>query len=437
MCISVGYSPGPSPLVDEFNGSTWSSVTLPVLPPSTIAALPTVVSCTGSFCMLGPVAQSSTGALWMATLSGGTWSDTEINSVTPESSSNYQVGALSCPSSGVCMIAIEPPGSSLSGFVPYGDGTWGAEEAVATESSAGDQNPTGIFSLSCTSIAACIAAVEYPTAGGLQSLDGTTWSVVGSVPGSSWNSVSCPTIASCLAVSQQGFEYETPPLDTQVSATVYQSGPEDITVAATVSWPQLSETGPVPLSVTYYLYGQPIDGCTNIALPTTALSPVHDPGCDVFFFGGGSYSFTASVNPDIYYNGSVSSSVNGTVQNGYWEVGTNGSVYQFGSAVPYGDASQEHLSKPIVGMALTGDDYGYWLVASDGGIFSFGDAEFYGSTGAVHLNKPIVGMAATPDGGGYWLVASDGGIFSFGDAEFYGSTGGSSIPGPIAALQSS
>jgi hypothetical protein len=157
----------------------------------------------------------------------------------------------------------------------------------------------------------------------------------------------------------------------------------------------------------------------------------------VFFFGGGSYSFTASVNPDIYYNGSVSSSVNGTVQNGYWEVGTNGSVYQFGSAVPYGDASQEHLSKPIVGMALTGDDYGYWLVASDGGIFSFGDAEFYGSTGAVHLNKPIVGMAATPDGGGYWLVASDGGIFSFGDAEFYGSTGGSSIPGPIAALQSS
>jgi hypothetical protein len=219
-----------------------------------------------------------------------------------------------------------------------------------------------------------------------------------------------------------------------VSVNAFQSGPEDVTVAATVSWPQLSETGPVPVSVTYYLYGQPIDGCTDIPLPTTALSPFHDPGCDVFFFGGGSYSFTASVNSDSYYNGSISSAVNGTVQNGYWEVGTNGSVYHFGSAVAYGDASQEHLTKPIVGMALTGDDGGYWLVASDGGIFSYGDADFYGSTGALHLNKPIVGMAATPDGSGYWLVASDGGIFSFGDADFYGSTGALHLNKPIVGM---
>ena len=59
---------------------------------------------------------------------------------------------------------------------------------------------------------------------------------------------------------------------------------------------------------------------------------------------------------------------------------------------------------------------GYWEVGSDGGIFSFGTAHFYGSMGGTHLNAPIVGIASTQDGGGYWLVANDGGVFAFGDA---------------------
>src|SRR5581483_1538331 len=48
---------------------------------------------------------------------------------------------------------------------------------------------------------------------------------------------------------------------------------------------------------------------------------------------------------------------------------------------------------------------GYWLVGTDGGIFNYGSAGFFGSTGAIPLNQPIVGMAATPDGRGYWMVA--------------------------------
>ena len=59
---------------------------------------------------------------------------------------------------------------------------------------------------------------------------------------------------------------------------------------------------------------------------------------------------------------------------------------------------------------------GYWQVASDGGVFNYGTANFYGSTGAMKLNAPVVGMTATQDQGGYWLVASDGGVFSYGDA---------------------
>jgi hypothetical protein len=49
-----------------------------------------------------------------------------------------------------------------------------------------------------------------------------------------------------------------------------------------------------------------------------------------------------------------------------------------------------------VGLATTADGNGYWEVASDGGIFNFGDAKFYGSMGSTALNKPIVGVAGSP-----------------------------------------
>ena len=73
---------------------------------------------------------------------------------------------------------------------------------------------------------------------------------------------------------------------------------------------------------------------------------------------------------------------------------------------------------------------GYWEVGSDGGIYSFGTARFYGSMGGTRVNAPIVGIAPTPDGQGYWLVASDGGVFGFGDAHFYGSMGGTRLNAP-------
>ena len=119
---------------------------------------------------------------------------------------------------------------------------------------------------------------------------------------------------------------------------------------------------------------------------------------------------------------------------GYWLVASDGGIFNYGDAHFYGSAGGMALNKPIVGMAATNDGGGYWLVASDGGIFAYGDAHFYGSTGGMALNEPIVGMAVTPDGGGYWLVASDGGIFAFGDAHFYGSTGGMALNKPIVGM---
>jgi hypothetical protein len=155
-----------------------------------------------------------------------------------------------------------------------------------------------------------------------------------------------------------------------------------------------------------------------------------------------SLPLTAGLRPGSY-EATASTVVNGathTVQfglkntEGYWLVGSDGSVQAFGDAPNFGSTAGVKLDKPIVGMAALPDGSGYWLAASDGGIFSFGHARFHGSTGGIALNKPIVAIAATPDGGGYWLVASDGGIFAFGDARFHGSTGNVKLVQPIVGM---
>ena len=122
---------------------------------------------------------------------------------------------------------------------------------------------------------------------------------------------------------------------------------------------------------------------------------------------------------------------------GYWQVGSDGGIFSFGSAQFYGSTGSMHLNKPVVGMAATPDGNGYWLVASDGGVFAYGDARFYGSTGSITLNKPIVSLLPTLDGGGYWLIASDGGVFAYGDAKFYGSTGSDTLSSPVTAAATS
>jgi hypothetical protein len=119
---------------------------------------------------------------------------------------------------------------------------------------------------------------------------------------------------------------------------------------------------------------------------------------------------------------------------GYFLAARDGGVFAYGTASFHGSMGGQHLNAPVVGMAPTPDGQGYWLVASDGGVFAFGDAAFFGSMGGHHLNAPVVGMAPTPDGQGYWLVASDGGVFAFGDASFAGSMGGALLNAPVVGM---
>ena len=125
---------------------------------------------------------------------------------------------------------------------------------------------------------------------------------------------------------------------------------------------------------------------------------------------------------------------------GYWLVGKDGGIFSFGDAKFYGNTYSDGLtglsgthplSAPIVGMATTPNGAGYWLVGADGGIFNFGDAGFYGNTyslglsglgGSHPLVSQVVGIVPTANGGGYWMATQAGFIYSFGDADFLGNT---------------
>ena len=99
-----------------------------------------------------------------------------------------------------------------------------------------------------------------------------------------------------------------------------------------------------------------------------------------------------------------------------------GSVASFGDAPSLG-ASGPSLPTLLAGGALTPNDQGFWEVGTDGGVFAFGSAKFYGSLPGLGITPvaPITGIASTPAGKGYWLVGADGAVFAFGDAGFFGS----------------
>ena len=142
-------------------------------------------------------------------------------------------------------------------------------------------------------------------------------------------------------------------------------------------------------------------------------------------------------------------------QGGYWLVGSNGSIYTFGDARYFGSLGGYRMGSPqvpapIAGIAATpfyasspgalpspGGE-GYWLVGTNGSVYTFGDAEYFGSLGGYRMGSPqlptpIAGIAPTPDGKGYWLVGTNGAAHAFGDAVALGSLGGARLPAAISA----
>ena len=214
-----------------------------------------------------------------------------------------------------------------------------------------------------------------------------------------------------------------------------------------------------PLSITPHVskgcFGAPsVNGIKIVPSPEPITSIQATPDNGGYWLGDDGGTINCGDAPSTVLSGFNAGAGNcsGTVittiitldQKGKWELCTDNGVaaayttpfgdLTAGGATWYGDESQAHLAKPLVGMAITPDQKGYWLVGADGGVFTFGDAGFFGSAGNINLVSPIVGIAATSTGKGYWLVGADGGIFNYGDAGFFGSAGNINLTSPIVGI---
>ena len=122
--------------------------------------------------------------------------------------------------------------------------------------------------------------------------------------------------------------------------------------------------------------------------------------------------------------------------NGYWIIDDQGHVFAKGDAVAFGDVDRGILSpaEVITSLSATKTGKGYWVFTSLGRAIPFGDAIFYGDMSKTKLNGPVLDSIPTASGKGYYMVGSDGGIFSFGDAVFMGSMGGKPLNKPVQSL---
>jgi hypothetical protein len=121
---------------------------------------------------------------------------------------------------------------------------------------------------------------------------------------------------------------------------------------------------------------------------------------------------------------------------GYWVVDSAGHVFANGDARWLGNADPARLGadERVTSLSSTPTGNGYWIFTDKGRVLIFGDAAFLGDMAATRLNGPVLDSVSMASGKGYYMVASDGGIFSFGDARFQGSMGGKRLNAPVQSL---
>jgi hypothetical protein len=414
FCVAVGTSDASGShdklLIEQWNGTSWSLATGPD-EQSGIDYDAYDVSCSSpTFCVLaGETYSGSVATTLAARWNGSSWSI--LTTPNPSTTRNY-FNSLDCRSASWC-FAVGATQDAAGATVPLIE-QWNGSVWSVTTTPTPTPAPSSSLSyyldaVSCPSTTFCTAvgySQDYPSGSSLVEMwNGSAWSIV-KVPagpglGDELEAVSCVGPTTCTAVG----------------STNTTGSPNDNYITLALSW-----------------------NGTSWALNPPANPAVDTPGNDyaeldgVSCVGGHACVASGDAYPGAGDNDTTLIESAPITRPGYRFVASDGGVFALGGASYSGSEGGKPLNQPIVGMAATPDGGGYWLVASDGGVFTFGDAVFYGSTGGIKLNKPIVGMASTPDGGGYWLVASDGGIFAFGDAVYFGSTGGINLNKPIVGM---
>ena len=470
-----------SPLVEAWNGSTWTLVPVSLPAGVTGGGFFDATCVNGADCWaVGAEVATSGNGNPTGTLTehwdGTGWSVVPSPSPSGPGVAGAILSGVSCVSASSCVAvgyATDDTGANLTNVIEQWNGTsWTIVPGAAT-GQAFDQ----LNAVQCLSTSNCWAAGNagpaqqnsnflpiFPGAAGDRGLiehwDGSAWSVVPSATeaaptGGYLSAVACTSANGCWASgattdtsgSQSGIlmEHWNGSSWADVSASVPDSTAPGILagiscVSAAQCW-AVGSTGTFGNgSTNLQSVVENWNGSAWSVQPSpdvTALSFLDSVACvpAVGCLAGG--STVTSVNGDnnpgfrayIEQTTFPPASSQGTLL-----VARDGGVFAYGTAPFDGSLGGQRLNAPVVGVAATPDGQGYWLVGSDGGVFAFGDAPFDGSMGGQHLNTPIVGIAPTADGRGYWLVASDGGVFSFGDAGFHGSMGGIALNAAVVGI---
>ena len=454
----------PSPLIEQWDGSTWAAVHVP-----SMAGILFSVTCTGpSSCWaagttLTDDSQSDPLNGFIDHWDGSSWTKAPT---APSGQTYDQFNSVTCSGPTDCWaVGFAGPNQQNNNFLPNvapnvaGDQAlverWdGADWTKVSVPGATDPNGTYLSSVTCAASTECwtvgatMGADGNPSTTLIERWNGTAWSAVSSPspagPHDLLTDVTCLGLSSCWAVGASGTgtgnhgNFQPNPFIEEWNGSAWSLDPSpDVTAFGyldTVSCVRSDGCIAAGFAATNFNGNLTLRTLAEqLSLPAVGNQGILLAGSDGAISALGTATSHGSMSGS-HLNAPIVGMAATPDGGGYWLVASDGGIFSFGDATFDGSMGGSHLNAPIVGMAATPDGGGYWLVASDGGIFSFGDATFDGSMGGSHLNAPIVGMAATPDGGGYWLVASDGGIFSFGDAGFDGSMGGAPLGAPITGM---
>ena len=99
---------------------------------------------------------------------------------------------------------------------------------------------------------------------------------------------------------------------------------------------------------------------------------------------------------------------------GYWEVGSDGQVYDFGGAPKLGSPGPRPSPAPSWALPVLPPARGTGRWAATVRSTPTARAGFHGAASGQTLNAPVGGMAVDSSTGGYWLFSMDGGTFAFG-----------------------
>lgn len=214
-CFAVGSadnSAGSSPLVERWNGTSWSRVPSPN-PPSGGNGGFQDVSCSGPTCFaVGNFVSDATGRLQtlVERWNGTVWS--VVASPNVAGAAYNSLDSVSCPSATRCFAVgrtqVTAGGGSWDTLIERWNGT--AWSIVASPNA-----PNADFSLlagvscsepsNCTAVGTSIANVNANTRSLIEHWNGAAWSVVASPvqgPRTSLFGVSCPTTTTCIAVGK-------------------------------------------------------------------------------------------------------------------------------------------------------------------------------------------------------------------------------------------